>query len=219
MDDVTAQPTVEQPVETTTTPVVEGGTETPETPQAPQGDDEVSKYRTESENYKKALKAERERRRALERDFASERGARQLEGQDPDDIQNIFSHPEVQKMYLKNAEYELKEGAKEILKEYPQIPKSIVNAIVKNPRGYVNPDTTDVETALYDIRDYLEAIAPEFGEATTPQPKPVTIAQNNRVVGQGQDVNIQAILEIPPEDWTEAQDKAVSDYLKANKKR
>lgn len=171
-------------------------------------------------NLNKALSIEREARRKLQRQIAEMRGNPAGQAQGDEDV---YSHPAYQEMALKNAAYELREGAKDILEGYPQIPQAVKNAILKNPRGYVNEGTSDVQNALLDIQDYVDSIAEEFGgtDGTTSQPKTVPIVGNNSQIGSQdrQDLEIQEILKLPPEEWTEEQAKAVDEYQKRNPKK
>lgn len=228
MNDVKVQePAVtETPVETETTqPSAIGETQTAETKVSGQAakaaipDTNVeAQNNLELDNLKKALKQEREQRKTLQREMVKERGSKALDGYPQDNLEAVMAHPFVQDLLLKQAESELQEGAKEILSQYPQIPKPIANAIIKNPRGYVNAGTNDVQTALLDIADYVDSISGEFVNAT-PQPKTVPIAGNNAAIGGSpQDAEVKDIVEnIPPEDWTPEQEKVIKDYLKNNK--
>ena len=217
MDDVNVQDTVNEPVETTTTPLPGEGemktTETPVEQPAPQVD--VSgKDESELENLKKALKQERDLRRQSQREIAKSKGDRVLEGYDPQDIETVVQHPFVQNLLIKQAETELREGVKDVLSQYPNLPKNVSAAILKNPRGFVNPETTDVHTALIDIQDYLESISEEMG-VTTPQPKPFRVATQNPGVGANkQDVELQAILKKPPAEWSDEETALVAKAKK-----
>lgn len=125
----------------------------------------------------------------------------------------------VRNLELKVAENDLRTGARKILKNYPQLPKSVRSAILHNPRGFVNPETEDVETGLMDIEDYIESIAGEFGDpeaGATPQgqqvpgQKQVKIAgTNNQDSSQGGSTpaEVASIMARPPDTWT-AEDKA-----------
>lgn len=212
MDDVTDQPSVVTPVETTTPPVASGENK-PDVVDAPQGI-EAPTVNPELENLKKALKQEREQIKALRREQASAQGRKALEDLPQDNLEQVMGHPFVQDLQLKVAEFELKEGVKEILEQYPNLPKSVQNAILKNPRGFVSPATTDVQNALLDIQDYLEGTYSEYAPANAPlAPKNVPVAATNQVVSAtGENADIQAILEIPPEEWTPEQEKAIQSY-------
>lgn len=178
--------------------------------------DVADKSGVELDNLKRALKQERETIKSLRRQAAQDKGRSGLAGYGEEkDLEQVMSHPFVQDLLLKQAEGELKDGVKEILTQYPQIPKSVANAIIRNPRGYVKTGTTDVQNALLDIADYLEEIAPEFESNSAPRPKTVPIAGNNAVDKEtNKDVDMQKILDTPPEEWTPEQEKAVSDYIK-----
>lgn len=220
-----------QPAETeTATPPAGGEKETTEATVPQAGAEETGKSEPTVEsltkqvdNLNKALSIEREARKKAQRSTADFRGSRNLEGYDAQDLEQVMQHPFVQDLLLKQAENELRVGAQDILEQYPQVPKSIASAIIKNPRGYVQPGTTDVQNALLDIQDYLEGIAGEFetpADGQNPQPKTVPIMGNNQQLGSQDslEVQIQEIMKIPPEAWTKEQEKAVDEYLKKNKK-
>jgi len=217
MDDVTAQNTVETPVETTTTPVGTEENKQIDAVNAPEGTDTTT-VNPELENIKKALKQERERVKTLLREQADYKGRKVLENLPGDNLEEVMGHPMVQELQLKVAEFELKEGVKDILENYPDLPKALSSAILKNPRGYVNPATTDVQNALLDIQDYLEGIYPDFQATTRVQPKTVPVAGTNKVVGaSGLNADIQEILTIPPEEWTPEQEAAIQAYKRTNR--
>lgn len=220
-DDVTSDSAVTQP---------EGQVESPQTPATvePKTSDSSSQNagtpivpdnNSQVENLNKALKEEREARKAAQRELAAAKGAKRLEGYQGDDLENVMNHPFVQDLLTKQATNELRDGAKLILSRYPQIPKYVAEAILKNPRGYVGEETKDVDTGLMDIADYVESIAGNFQDPT-PQPKTVPVIGNNAVSDQGarEDLEIAKIKEIPPEEWTDEQAKAVSDYTKKLRK-
>ena len=224
MDDVTGQSTVENPVEPTTPSVGSDENKLPEATDASKGAEgaevnPVQEYEKKLENLNRALKQERERYKALMREQAEEQGRRRLENLPGDNVEEVMQHPLVQDLLVKQAEYELKEGVKEVLENYPNLPKALSNAILKNPRGYVNPATTDVQNALLDIQDYLEGIYPEFAkEMPSVAPKNVPVAGTNKVVGAStQNVDIRELLETPVEEWTPEQEKAFEAHKRANR--
>lgn len=227
MDDVNnPQAVTEQPVEQTTTPTATGETqttapaETPVTAVNPTAAGEGNQSPSQIENLNKALKAERERSKAVQRELADLKGKSSLSSYDPEDMQSIMSHPFVQDLLLKQAESDIKVGVKDILDQYPQLPESVKKAIQRNPRGFVQPDTTDVQTALLDIQDYLEEIAAgNTPLPTAPQPKTVPIAQTNASVGPQKniDAKLKAILAKSPEDMTSEDDALLAEYMAQNK--
>lgn len=221
------QPIETPPVETETTPPsVSGEKETAETkvstaPEIGSEKTEVSeKSESDSstsqlENLRKALQQEREARKALQREIAQARSQRSLEGYSQEDLEQIISHPWVQELLLHQAETQLKEGAREILSQYPQIPKPIANAILRNPRGYVQPGTSDVETALLDISDYVAGIAEEFGEGGTSEPKSFPVAGTNVSAVPEEETTpaeIAALMKKPPEEWTDEELKLAEEW-------
>lgn len=219
MDNVTVQEnTVSQTQEVETAP-----TQTvPETvnpavvePQAPSTQpqrpvEDIAKLNQQVQNLNRALREERRR--------SAQRGSRTSQGYDLNELdENVLNHPFTQDLLLKTAEFEIKEGVKDILDQYPNLPKYVQKAIIKNPRGFVQPTTTDVQNALLDIQDYIEDIYPEFAQTqtTSPSPKNVPIMGNNRVLNESsRDMDIQQILKIPPEEWTPEQAQIVDRFNK-----
>lgn len=221
----------ETPVETVTTPPsVSGEIETAETkeslapvigPKETKGSEKSILANPELENLKEALKQEREERKALQREIAQAKSQRSLEGYSQEDLEQIMSHPWVQELLLHQAETQLKEGAREILSQYPQIPKYIANAILKNPRGYVQPGTSDIDTALLDISDYIAEIAGEFGEGEIPGQKPFPVAGTNVSAVPEEETTpaeIAALMKKPPEEWTDEEMKLAEEYQKGKSK-
>lgn len=161
------------------------------------------------------LKEEVEKKRQLERELA----ALKVPQVDGTDDESVMGHPMFQDAMVKLAEFQLKEGAQEILNRYPQIPAEVKKAILRNPRGFLQPTTQDVPTGLIDIEDYILSEI-ENMDQQAPQPKTVPVAQNNTGVGKtdGLDAEISKIQAIPSEDWTPEQEKTVNDYLARNRR-
>lgn len=217
MDDVNSpendvnQPGGAQP----TAPSQDGGTQQPATPASttPEGEPAgaAKDWEAEAKNLQKALKQERERYRQR---------SQQQPGSQTQVDETLFGNPEYQKVMLENATYKLKEEVKEVIERYPNLPKSVVNAITRNPRGFVQDGTTTIEQGLWDIEDYInELLAAEDAGQPLPQPKPVQIAQNNAGGANqvDQDAELQAIADIPPEDWTAEQEAKVNAYMKSQR--
>ncbi len=187
-------------------------------PAAPQGDPgqqpQAPNVSPEEQikNLNQALKIEREKNRRL----ARQGGDGNLENVGDD----LLSNPEFVKIALENAVYQLKEGVKEIIDRYPQLPKAVAKAISRNPRGWVNDGTGDVPNALLDIEDNIIAYLEEEG-LQQPQPdlKPVRVAGNNNLnnTPNNVDVEISRIMAIPPEDWTKEDEAIVAAYNKKKK--
>jgi hypothetical protein len=215
MDDVIS-PTVEtQPGGAEpTAPSQDGGTQSEGAESTvPQGQQSAPErdWQKENENLKKALQQERDRYR--------QRMQQQPAGQGEVD-ETLYNNPEFQKAYLENATYKLKEGVKSVLDQYPNLPKAVANAITRNPRGFVNDGTTSIEQGLWDIEDYInEVLAAEQAGQPVPQPKPVQVAATNAGGGSevDEDAELQAIADIPPEEWTKEQEAQVNKFMKAKK--
>lgn len=138
---------------------------------------------------------------------------------DQNDISSLREHPYVQEMELRIAEGEIKRGAEEILERFPNIPQQIRKAILRNPRGYVRPDTTDVQTALLDIEEYVDEIYGDFdSDANQPKPKDFPVAGQNApsaTQGSANPADLQRIYAKPLEDWTDQDKKLISDAARA----
>lgn len=157
----------------------------------------------------------------VQRELAQSRGQEAYRGYSEGDLEQIFAHPFVQQLLLEQAENQLRQGAEEILSRFPNIPKSIAKAITRNPRGYVSPDTTDVQTALLDIEDYVAAIAEEFGEGGPSEPKPFPIAGTNVSAVPEEETTpaeIAALMKKPPEEWTDEEMKLAEEWNKGKSK-
>lgn len=130
----------------------------------------------------------------------------------------------VRNLELKVATNDLRSGARKILKNYPHVPKSVRTAILRNPRGFVNPETEDVETGLIDIEDYVASIAQQFGGSETDvtpgqqpgsqqvpsQKKQVNVVgTNNQAAPEGgtTPAEIAEIMARPADTWSK-EDKA-----------
>lgn len=209
---------VNQQVEPDTTqPIGEGESKTAGQEAAPQEQTEVPGGH-KGGDLNAALRQERDLRKQLQRKIAELEGASKVQGYEGQDLDTILQHPFVQDLLLKQAEGELRDGAKEILAQYPQLPKPIVNAILKNPRGYVSPKTQDVQNALLDIADYVESIYSEYEPQAPPQQfKDVKVVGNNKsLTAKTSDAEIEKLLSIPVEEWTPEQTKMVSEYRRNN---
>lgn len=216
MPDVTEQPTavpaadVEQVEAETTAP-----SKVEQTPLTP----EVTEQPPIRQVPYEALHAERNKRKELERQLAEYKGQQQIQQYDPNDIESLLAHPFVQDLLIKDAKRELKDFASDLLdKSYPNFPKAIRTAILKNSRGFVNESTADLETAKLDLQDYIESIAQEV-QAEAPQPKaafPVA-ATNSGVSKPGSNANVSKILQKPVDEWSEEEAATVEEHLKKSK--
>ncbi len=134
----------------------------------------------------------------------------------PEGLDEIRSHPYVQELEMKQSESQLRRGAEEIMGNYPSLPKQVSKAILRNPRGYVKPDTQDVETGLLDIEEYIQEVMADL-ESVTPNGaglKQVPVAGTNQPAANSSatPAEIQALLKKPVTDWTEAEAKLMEDY-------
>lgn len=216
MDDVNNPNAGTQPEDAgTSTPI--GETVTPEgasaAPTTPIGDGatQAPDYQKQVDNLNKALKFERDRNKRLSQ------GRDAGNGDNPDD--------EVNNLRLENASYKIKGEVGSILDRYPDLPKGVASAIRKNPRGFVNEGTGTIEDALFDIEqfviEYLDEMGSQDSGQPVNQPAPFKIANTNSVSTSEKDLEaaeIEAISQIPPEEWTPAQEKAVDKYLAEQRK-
>lgn len=185
------------------------GTETPEnsggTTTTPGSAEEI--FLGKPKSYWEKVDTENQRLRSgqstLERKLA--RYERQPQG-NADDLSRNFggdegalaewaSNPLTQDLLLKAAEAELKEGVTALLNSYAEVPKPIKDAILRNPRGFVNPGTIFVDDALLDIEDYLAEQSQGNSGATTPeQPKEFPIAGTNAGGEAGADTEVEKVV-------------------------
>ena len=57
------------------------------------------------------------------------------------------------------AEYQLKDGVRDILEQFGEdVPKAVKAAVLRNPRGFISLDAKDVSSALLEIESYLSEV-------------------------------------------------------------
>lgn len=189
-------------------------------PEAPQEEsqsltpEQVERIRVENENYKRALREERRKRRSQTQESGTlpqggQRGTQDNTGQMQQYVQSLEQQVAIN---------QLKDGAKEVLRDFPDMPKHLKQAILRNPRGWVASDTTNVKDGIEDIREYLED---ESANWSTPKPpkKEVQVAGGNRPDGTqsgATPAEIQAILDTPVDEWTKDQRAALNEYKKSH---
>lgn len=163
-----------------------------------------------------ALREERSRRQELAREIASLRARESMVPQGDGELtaEQVMAHPYVQQLILDRAERELKDFARDELDKRPHIPANVVKQILRNPRGFVSPQTTDIENAKLDLLDYLDGW--EAGDIVPPPGKAFPVAATNAPVSKtaGTPAELQRILNKPPEDLTDEEAKIVEDALK-----
>ena len=227
MEDVNNQNqinTVSQPTAETNSPVAPQPTQTnmaTDQIESPKGQDLTPKQTAERMVPLSEVLKERNRYKEAQRKLA-EATSRQNQPQ-WENIEELRNHPYVQDLELKQAETELRQGAEEILERFPNIPAPIRKAILKNPRGYVNRTTTDVQNALLDIEDYISEVSEELGaDSEAPQPKQFPVAGMNKPVatqGTSMPAEIDKILKKPVDEWTPEEQKKLEDYKSAYLKK
>jgi hypothetical protein len=163
------------------------------------------------------VQKERKLRQEAQKELASLRSQNQLSQYDPNDLETIMSHPIVQQMFIKQAKQELTDFTREQLDQYPTVPEQVKKAILKNVRGFVNEDTTDLESAKVDILNYIESLADENPQV---QAKGFPVAVTNAPVAPA--VNNSAVVDKiqakPITEWTDEETETVADYLRNLKK-
>jgi hypothetical protein len=118
-------------------------------------------------------------------------------GGDEDALAQWASNPLTQDLLLKAAEAELKEGVNALLSSYTDIPEPIKQAILRNPRGFVNPGTVFVDDALLDIEDYLAEQSQGGTPVTTGEPpKEFPVAGTNAGGEAGGDSEVEKIVSL-----------------------
>lgn len=139
---------------------VEAGVESTQVPETPATPD-VAVESTPEPDYR-SLYEESERRRAgLDRKLSRlsrERNTKGVEeystgNQEIDD--SVYEHPLTQKSLSMLADYQLKDGVREILTDFSHVPAEIRKAIEANPRGFVTTNAKTVDDGLEDIENFL----------------------------------------------------------------
>ena len=110
---------------------------------------------------------------------------------------------EMEELRLFKAESMLKDAAKDLLEQYPDFPKNVAKAILKNPRGFVQTTTTSVDDAVIDLEEYIagvweEHLASGGGSSSPAAPQPTVAAPNAGVssVVNGIDLDTASAEEI-----------------------
>lgn len=168
-----------------------------------------------------ALHAERSMRKELARKMAEYEARMQNIPQSEDGMtwEQVMAHPQVQQMILEKAERDLKDFAREELDKRPGIPDGLRKAILHNPRGWVQPTTTDIENAKLDLLDAIDAL--DAGQLPASVGKSFPVAPTNAPASKtaGNSAEVQKILAKPPEDWTDEEAQIVDEELKSQPKR
>lgn len=204
-------PPVDSPVEATT-PALEPKTEaTAETPKEP--------------DYKAMWEEESRRRAGLDRKLqrlSKGNNSREdlMTGDEEVDSQ-VMGHPFVQKALNMLAETQLKEGVRELLKDYPQLPDGVKKAIEKNPKGWVSNEAQNVNDGLEDIEAFLlENYGVSAAGTETPQTKQFPATQTNAsVAGQEREKSLAEMSAEELNDLAEAGKVTTQDLEQLAKKQ
>lgn len=212
MEDVKTEEVVqnaeEAPVEETTEQVPQPEEQTTVAPQIEEVTEKTVPYSRFSEVNKKFKETQRR--------LAEVEGSQRLSQYDPNDTEAVLQHPLVQEMMIKQAKTELTDYARETLDNYPGLHPAVKKAILSNARGFVNENTTDVETAKLDLQDYIESIAEEAqAQPTTPKNIPVASTNISKSDTPGiKPADVQNILDKPIDTWTDEEAETIETYRK-----
>jgi len=168
-------------------PVSEPPVQEPTTPEPPveYTPEQITKMLTENKRLRAGQSTLEKKLRESSKKLTEFESQQQFKEMSPESAEQLFANPLVQKLLLQNAEYQLKEGVKEILDRYPDTPENVAKAIKANPRGFVKPGTDTVEDGLWDIEEYLTSLSggtpatPPEGD--TPTGKEFPLAATNPV--------------------------------------
>lgn len=174
-----------------------------------------------------ALREERMKRQELQRQLAElkARGTMQREyGQYSEDesFENVMAHPFVQNLLIQQAKRELVDYARDTLDKYPQLPDQVRKAILKNPRGFVQEATSDIENAKLDLSEYIEElVAGMASQPTLQQAKAFAVAATNAPQSESSSrpVDVAKILEKPADEITDDEMKVVDEYKKTRPRK
>jgi hypothetical protein len=158
-----------------------------------------------------ALTAERQKWQKRVREMQSEVSKQKPPAYDPSD-------PNSKEQYVRHlesqvAENQLKDKTRDLLKDYPDLPKSLRKAILRNPLGFCKPGTRDIENGVLDIQEYVEDQLSEI--EVTPQLKTVQVAGGNTPAtsqSSQSPADIQKILNKSIDEWTPEEIKLVEAY-------
>lgn len=185
----TSEPTAPTTPEATDTPSESNDSEiTPES---------IQKIQEENQRLR-AYQSKQERAKAR----MQKRGGNQIppldtRGMSDEDLRTWANNPMTQDLLHKTAISELREGVRDILSDYPDVPKALKDAVLKNPQGFVQPGTLHVEDALLDIEDYLDDyVGSDGNKAKAPETtaKEFPVAGTNSQTSSSGDVIVDDLV-------------------------
>ena len=162
-----------------------------------------------------ALVQERRKWQKRMRDM-QRRSAQQPPSYQPDSNDDEGKQAYVRNLESQVAESQLKDKTRDLLKDYPELPKNVKRAILRNPLGFCKPGTLDVTTGVLDIQDYVEELLEEVAdEEPKTTPKSVQVAGANTPVTSkpgATPAEVQKVFNKSIDNWTEADIKLVESY-------
>ena len=179
---VPADEAVEQSPDTVTE-VAETEAPVAEEPQAEQ---------TVEPDYKAELADSERRRKGLDRKLSRlQRGKKDTRGEDyltgdADADSKAYQHPLTQRALTELADLQLKEGVREVLKDFKHIPANVRKAITKNPRGFVPVNVNSVDDAVEEIESFLSDSYGVSAEGVEKPPKEFPATQTNATIADSE---------------------------------
>ncbi len=228
MDDVTSPNEAVNTSETTVIPSAGVEKSTVTSPQGETGEQPgvtgQNPVDPERENLKKALKAERDQRREMQREIAKFKAEGQVAKQsaiNPDNTEQLYADPRFQELLIKVAKQELTDYTREILtdEKYVGIPEVVKKAILKNVRGFVNETTTDPETAKVDILDYIEGLLEETAQTPPKTGFPIAATNQGQVQAGTTPDEIAEIASKSMDQITDEEATVLENYLRSQSKK
>ena len=180
---------------------------------------------TNEPDYKSLYETEKQRRAGLDKKLSQLRKGSQQGGIDPNLPEDQRKDAELEQLRLEKAENQLKDEAKEIVERYPELPKGVKNAILKNPRGFLNSTTQTIEDAVLDLEEYVANVVEEIENGETPtltpaqtDPKKISVATQNATVSSTGKVDISTLNTVEKQEQAIAQglvtQQEIEDYVR-----
>jgi len=155
-EDVGTASTSVPPADTQTAASEEGV----QTPESAAEETQVEQQEQVEPDYKALYEEERRRRAGLDRKLSRlQRGRKDTDEEElwtgNEEIDStVLQHPLTRKALGELANLQLKEGVREVLKDFKHVPKEVRKAIRTNPRGFASTAQT-VDEAIEEIENFL----------------------------------------------------------------